>query len=354
VTALTGRLAADDIPYVVLRVHDRHYLSVETDPKSGIFVPNLSSLDVRQDGDLIAELFARCCPGGLHVNSFAGTDWEAQRILISLIGRSGRSYEFVCHDYSCVSHHYTLVAPSGIYQGLPSRDDLRLWWRSRSPGSLDACDPDERLATFGRFLAEARRVVTPSEAARNVVSSYFPALDIVVVPHPDNLPPVAVLARRPRDGRKRIAVIGALNFHKGSQLLLDIAADVVNRDLAIDLTVVGYTDLDRKLREKDVTVTGAYSDVREAIDRIRELAPDLVLIPSICAETYCFVLSLAIHLGLPPVAFALGAQGERIAALGWGHLLDPWLINAPAEVADALARLPVGRLWDSRNVVRAH
>lgn len=73
--------------------------------------------------------------------------------------------------------------------------------------------------------------------------------------------------------------------------------------------------------------------------------------PSIWPETYSFVLSEAMALGLPIVAFDLGAQAERLADRGNASLVDP---NATvAEVFDALADLSVHRRGQSSAVPAA-
>ncbi len=150
-------------------------------------------------------------------------------------------------------------------------------------------------------------------------------------------------------GFLRVVVCGAIGPHKGSLVLRSMAAIIQRKRLKIKLHVVGYTDIDDDLRKLGVEITGAYTSEAEAAAEIRKIQPDLFLIPSIWPETYCFSLSIGITLGVPPVVFDLGAQAERVGALGWGHVIDARLINAPEQVIDEILDLDVDRLWRARN-----
>jgi hypothetical protein len=61
---------------------------------------------------------------------------------------------------------------------------------------------------------------------------------------------------------------------------------------------------------------------------IAQLKPDLAFLPSIWPETWCFTLGEAWAAGLRAVVFELGAQGERMRALGRGMALP---LGLPAQ-----------------------
>ena len=79
---------------------------------------------------------------------------------------------------------------------------------------------------------------------------------------------------------------------------------------------------------------------------IRAQGADLVLMPSVWPETWCFTLGQAWRAGLRAVVFDLGAPAERVRRTGWGHVLPLGL--APAALNDWLLRggasaQPMGR-----------
>lgn len=50
---------------------------------------------------------------------------------------------------------------------------------------------------------------------------------------------------------------------------------------------------------------------------------DLVLIPSICPETFSYTTNEALQLGYPVLCFALGAQQEAVERLKGGWAIEP-------------------------------
>ncbi len=97
--------------------------------------------------------------------------------------------------------------------------------------------------------------------------------------------------------------------------------------------MIGSSADDRSLLEAGIKVTGAYK-AEEAQQLIADMEPDLAFIPSICPETWCFVLSEAWLAGLYTIVFDLGAQAERVRATGRGAILPLGL--SPERINNAL------------------
>ena len=90
-----------------------------------------------------------------------------------------------------------------------------------------------------------------------------------------------------------------------------------------------------------VNETGRYDDEAEAVDLINDIGPAMILLPSIWPETFCYVLSTAFRLGIPPVVFDIGAPADRIRAAGFGFVLPYGLIDDIRGLNDRLRALPV-------------
>jgi hypothetical protein len=58
-------------------------------------------------------------------------------------------------------------------------------------------------------------------------------------------------------------------------------------------------------------VLGRYEEA-ELASRIDEIAPDLILLPSVWPETFCYVLTTAAASGRRIAVFDLGAQARRL------------------------------------------
>lgn len=331
--------------HLTLIARDRNFLVIEVCDRAALFVPNLATIDLRMDRDFVLELLQALDPSLIHVNSLAGLDWCHHAEMLKIIMSCGAPYRFILHDYSAISSIYNLVRPDGIYVGLPDPGELAEWPRMASDGAFDRCPLELRRSMYHMFLSKAETIEFPSAAARDVFSHYYPDLLGEVVRHTDPFSTDKRAARPPRNGRIRIASIGAIGPHKGSNLLVALARDSAARKLGLDYCVVGYTDQDEAMEAAGVTITGAYNSDAEAIDLLLEQQPDLVFISSVWPETYCYTLSFALSLGIPVAVFDIGAQAERAAEVSWSVRLDPRLINAPAKLSGVLMEIDIDRLW---------
>jgi GT2 family glycosyltransferase/glycosyltransferase involved in cell wall biosynthesis len=340
-------LNREERAHITVRVHDGHKVSIDT--HFLLFVPNLSDIDLRTDFAFLTEFLRKIDPAYLHINSFAGLEWYWHRRILELIQAMGANYTYVCHDYSPISHHYQLIGPENLYVRDHSIWQRRSWTTMvEHTGGVDVCDPDERLQSYSEFLERAAVVEVPSNAAKRILEEEFPKVSFRVVGHADHLPMVSSARRRRSDGKLRVCAIGALGPHKGSDVIAALALDAKFRNLDIEYVLVGYSNDDDLLRSRGVAVTGKYATEKEGLIRVSELQPDLVFIPSIWPETFCYTLSMALKLKVPPVAFNIGAQAERIAPLKWGTLLPIELALDPCKLSDALLTLDIDSLWKSR------
>jgi glycosyltransferase involved in cell wall biosynthesis len=158
------------------------------------------------------------------------------------------------------------------------------------------------------------------------------------VPHE----PVPGPAPRPRAARAdgaplKVLVIGAISRIKGFETLLALARTVQRQRLPIEISLLGFSCDDPPLSAAGVQVLGRYAD-EELAPRIEALAPDLIFVPSIWPETYCYVLSSAMRAGCTVAAFDIGAQGRRLRQWAGPRLLLPLaLSNDPLALAAALS-----------------
>ena len=164
-----------------------------------------------------------------------------------------------------------------------------------------------RQQTGGQKAATA--VFAPSEDIRNRLEVTGALYDVVLRSHeeaPLNDAPVPRPPRKPK--LIDIFAIGAIGAHKGSRVLLNLAREAKARSLPIRHHIVAYSDLTSEMTGAGVTETGHYDSETEAIDRLTKIRPSCVFLPSIWPDTFCFTLSIAFALGIPPVVFDLGAQ----------------------------------------------
>lgn len=174
-------------------------------------------------------------------------------------------------------------------------------------------------------FSEARSLIVPSADMAKRLIRHFPGVKPRVSPWEDDAVPISM--RKPRPGRRRIAIIGGIGPAKGLDVLLDCARDAKERQLPLEFVIIGSSANDSDLIAAGIKITGPYRH-NETQELIASLAPDLAFLPSIWPETWGFVLSEAWRAGLYSVVFDLGAQAERVRATGRGLVLP---LGLPSE-----------------------
>lgn len=354
IRSLADRLAEEGHEVVILKAAGEQSIEIECLPESSRAIPlsSCGALRIDRQGHLIAAFLDWLKPVLTHVHSFVGLDWASTEGMMEIVRAAG-PYAFTLHDYAAVCHRNDLVTPLNRFCGLPDVGECRRCI-AIDHGSRAVADPAVRRETFARFLAGAASVLSPSQDIAQRLAPHLPGSRILVRPHEETLVarPRRVVMRAGRMMNShtslRIAALGGVGPHKGSNVLHDLATDARLRELPIEYKVVGYSNFPDRLAALGVVETGPYATDEEAIDLLHELGIDLVLISSIWPETYCYTLSLALAAGVPPVVFDLGAPAERLRARGDGVILDPALAQDAGALNDLLLDLSLPDLYARR------
>ena len=349
---IINKYTNESIFCIVLTVHDRELYSISLEKFEQLDFNNLKNLSLRGNLDFLNLFFKTIDPDLVHINSFAGLDWYYHLKLLTYFSSSNLKYKFVIHDYACMSNDYTLLSPEYIYEKEPSLEKRNIWNNFKTPiSNLNMTDVFERQAAYADFFHNCSIIEAPSKRARDIILSDFPDLDINVVPH-DTLVKNILPAKRSKEiGKIKIATIGAIGLAKGSQLLSALALDSQTRDLNLTYFVVGYVNaaLKQDMKKNGISISGKFQNENECINILREISPDIVLLPSICEETFCYTLSIVLALKIPTIVFDIGAQSERTQEFDWVIRLNPSLMSNPRAISDIISRLNIDDLWEKAN-----
>lgn len=292
-------------------------------------VPNLR-YDIPADLPELISLLRRLRIESIEMSHFLDLD---ARVIDALRGL-GIPYDVVLHDYAWICPRVTLIDGSGRYCQEPEVAVCRVCVRKNGTQIGETISVPALRTRSHTWLAGARQVVAPSADTAMRYSRYFPDVGIQIRPHRTVDAQRTQLAALPQRAAVRVGLIGAIGLHKGYDVLLACARDAVARGLALEFIVVGYTRDDQTLlRTRKVFVTGRYAE-REAEQLLRRERPDIVWLPSVWPETWCYALDHAISAGLPVFAFDLGAIAERLRSRSSGVLLP--LATPPGEINDRL------------------
>jgi glycosyltransferase involved in cell wall biosynthesis len=217
----------------------------------------------------------------------------------------------------------------------------------RHQGSYIALSPPTEIgpwrAIWGRGLSAADEVRCFSESTRKLIARAYPDLEpgrVTVIPHRIDFRP----KRLPKPDSAAplvIGVIGQISAQKGALVIEEVLAEIDRDGLDVRVAVIGTLDV--AVRSKRLTVTGAYRR-EDLVDLIEAHGVNMLFFPSICPETFSYVIEEMILLGLPIVAFDLGAPGERLRSCGRARLCREVSAHAAlaaiVEFHEALAAKP--------------
>lgn len=329
VSDLAARLDREGVQVFLLQPSDPGVLRLsrmkpplgQTSPGPGDLDPLLgANLEFRlpQDFDALVEVLDQANVRHLHLQHSLGVDASVFELGTAL----GCEFDATLHDYLAICPRVHLIDDRGRYCGLPEVDACQSCVKRN--GSEVGFEVDVRAwrSEAAAGLARARRVFVPSEDTRARLAPYLPEVDLVVRSHPEKEGAAQRIIRsRRRRGKRRIAVIGAIGPHKGSEFLLACALDAAERQLPVEFHLIGYSDRDEALLATGkVKITGRYEEA-ELPGLLHSSGAEIALIPSLWPETYCYVLSAAFRAQIFPMAFDLGAIRDRIEDLGWGDLM---------------------------------
>ena len=234
-------------------------------------------------------------------------------------------YDVILHDYAWYCPRITLTAREDRYCGEP---DVRqcMWCVADNGTKLEEdIDPVALHQRSLRLLQNARDIIAPSADTARRYSRRF-GLKSRHQPWEDESAPLKLRPlTKPAGALRRIAVVGAISYQKGYDLLLQAARLVATKKLPIEFVVVGFTaDDPRLLATGVVRITGHYQE-KEVVPVIQAQDADFAFLPAQWPETWSYVLTQIWQAGLPVIALDLGAPAERIKARKGGVVIPPHL-----------------------------
>jgi len=174
---------------------------------------------------------------------------------------------------------------------------------------------EERMALSERLLSKADSIVVPSIFIGNMIKKQMPNLDIRVIKHGMDYTGVKQQIRNYRlNDCINFAFVGSIQEHKGIHILIDEFMKIKANN--IRLSIYGKYDdnfgqklLNYAKKDERIRFNGAFE--ASMIDRVYE-GLDVLVIPSICYESYSLVKHEAIMRNIPIIVSDIGALGDGI------------------------------------------
>lgn len=201
-----------------------------------------------------------------------------------------------------------------------------------------------RLQTTKNILSNAALVVSPSKFLAHIFKKEMGALPLRIIPHGINYGHIK--RNRKMYGKKdRLTVFygGSLNHYKGVHILIEAFKKVVSSNARLRIYGSGvdqsYIRALQELAGGDARIEfcGVFSEVQvgEILSEI-----DVVVLPSLCYESYSMMLHEALACNVPVVASDIGAMAERIEDGVNGFTFRAGSADHLKEILEGLLRNP--------------
>lgn len=232
------------------------------------------------------------------------------------------------HDYFAVCPSFVLLDSQGRFCGIPSTAECERCLACHQAAHVALSPPAEIgpwRAAWGRCLRAADEVRCFSEASRRLLLKAYPFLErTTLVPHLSDYVP----SRTPvvdTSAPLVIGILGTIDVQKGAAIVTEIARRLERE--ASEARVVVLGTLNAACSSRRLHVTGPY-ERQDLPGLVERHGINMFLFPSIWPETFSYVVAEMMALGLPIVAFDLGAPAERLRG-------DPLARLVPVVSADA-------------------
>jgi glycosyltransferase involved in cell wall biosynthesis len=232
------------------------------------------------------------------------------------------------HDYFLLCPEWNMIGPSGGYCGLARAQNQKTCVDCLA-SKHKALRPDMEF-DFGAYIEDRNRHVDAALEACDVliVPSAFVKKQfqnahgddfgrkIRIIPH--GTQPYPFNPTHQPKKNLRVAFLGNMNRAKGSDVFLEVVKRL--RRQPIKFRVYGGTSLDMDATSiKNLVFMGKY-ERSELSQRLQDV--DVVVIPSVWHETYCYTVDEAFRAGVPIIASRVGAIQERIQDGKTGILVE--------------------------------
>jgi glycosyltransferase involved in cell wall biosynthesis len=218
------------------------------------------------------------------------------------------------HDYFAVCPSFVLLNADGRYCGIPDVSECVICLK-RHQASFMALSPATEIgpwrAIWGRCLHAADEVRCFSNSTRHLIARAYPDLDaarVSVIAHRVDFQPKRLPMANPA-APLVIGVIGQISAQKGAMVIKEMLAEIDRERPDVRVAVIGTLDV--AVQSRRLAVTGTYRR-EDLVDLVEAHGVNMLFFPSICPETFSYVIEEMILLDLPIVAFDLGAPGERL------------------------------------------
>lgn len=234
------------------------------------------------------------------------------------------------HDYYLICPNYTLFK-GGAHCGF-AFCNKNICMKGCNPFITPHCSLEEWRKKWNEFLLSVKEIRCFSQSSRNIVKQAYPDIDrekITVVPHSMEYCHFTPISYQKEP--VHIGIVGAITSEpKGSNVVRRFLAYAKKKGILV--SIIGTYPKLFRIKGQTIRYTGTYhaSELQQTIEKEKV---NCLLFPSLCSETFSYLVSEQIMMKLPIVCFDYGAQSEKIRAYQKGVVCRS---TKPEDIYEAL------------------
>ncbi|VVP74798.1 FkbM family methyltransferase [Pseudomonas fluorescens] len=301
--------------------------------------PSNNALYITADLDNLFSCLNCSSARNIIVNSLYGYKFieRAIDLIVSLKTKLSSTLDFKVHDFHslCPSPHLSDYTQK--YCGVPIDHDVcqrclprnLSWYHAWFDSSDMAVDIDIWRKPFQRLFDSCDVITCFDESSLNILQTDF-TIDqskVDVVPHELNY--FKCIDKKFVANSLSIGVIGTLSHIKGGDVVKELCSYIDQEQLEVPVVVIGESSTQLPA---SAIIHGRYSP-SELPSLVESLGVSVVFMASIVPETFSYTISEAIEMGMPIVAFDIGAQGRRVKEYRLGQVVP--VGASPEEILNA-------------------
>lgn len=258
--------------------------------------------------------------------------------IVGLVQALNASLDIKTHDFNALCPSPHLINYEGKYCGVPQDHEKCSLCLKKNIGWFHSWYPEEKKPVhiaewrkpFSELFDAASTVSFFNQSSVEILRKAFQieAGKVKVVPHVIDY--FKYDKQMDVTGPLHVGILGTLSIGKGGHVVNALSNYILNGNLGIPITIVGPSVV---YLPAEVTVWGSYTP-----DELPEILTyrgiNVILMPSIVPETFSYTISEAMKMGLPIVAFDLGAQGSRVKQYELGKVVP--LDSSPEVILEAI------------------
>ncbi len=246
----------------------------------------------------------------LHIHHLSGFPCDVEFIIQKI------KTVFTAHDYFLICPSFFLLKDNG---NICQKEEKEC---SKCILNNDV-DMPTRTTAVQNFIKNVDKFIFPDESVKEEITKYFSIEDSSVIPHGMNLEEFKIEKKNTNyleEEKINIAFVGFINEHKGLKIIKDLVLN--NRNENVVFHLFGES-IDQTLNQNrnNYSFHGKYNK-RDLPNLLVQNNIKYVFLLSNCLETFSYTLSEVSLVGVPIVAFDLGAIGNRVKKDNIGWLVD--------------------------------